>query len=273
MNKIICFFLLIASFPLFAQVTDYQTPVLASSIEPESEKFEPRKSHWLTSFGFEGMKYPTIYEFSGVKSNFAPRDQELWGTRFGYGRELYLGAGVNTTTKVEAYYLGTLFSKTLNGGTEDEEVKFAWTKRTGQIYGVDASQSIGFLFDMKTKNPIMDEWSYLTVEPFIEAGIGVARAYNRLSYSYVLASTNEQYTQRVEDELINTRIGVGVNFTSTSGYFLYLKATQNRYDVTNRKIEGYVRQNDGSEENINESPKNVNIDPITVYALGGGYKF
>lgn len=248
------------------------TPVVTTVMPKEDRFFNPRKSHWLTSFGFEGMKYPTFNDFNGVKDNFAPNEQELWGGRIGVGGELYLGLGLITTTKIEGYYMGTLFSRELNGGAKDEDVKFAFTKRTGQVYGADASQAIGFLFDMKTKNPFMDEWTYLTVEPFVEAGIGVARGYNRLSYKYDLGNTDEAYRLRVVDELANAKLAAGINFTSSSGYFLYIKATQNRYSITSRKAD-QVRRDNGGSDTATKPDFGDKIDPITVYAIGGGYKF
>lgn len=248
--------------------------LLSTDIREENRFFNPRKSHFNISFGFEGMKYNTPFEFDGVKSDFATKDRELWGGRLGLQGEIYLGSGFNTTTKVEGYYMGTLFSRVLNGGAEDEDVKFAYTKRTGQIFGMDASQSIGYLFDFKTKNPFMDEWAYLTMEPFIEAGIGIASAYNRINYSYNLATTNERYKESINDDLTNAKIGVGLNLTSRDGFFFYMKATQNRYDVTLRKVNRYTRDNSGTVTDPGtEKQKNVSIDPIMVYAIGGGYKF
>lgn len=250
-----------------------KTPVMTTEApEKEDDKFNPLESHWITSFGFEGMKYETANEFSGVKKNFKLGDAELYGGRIGVGGEIYLGLGILTTTKVEGYYMGTLFSQVLNGGEEDDDVKFAYTKQTGQIYGVDASQSLGFIFDMKTKNPFMEEMTYLTVEPYIEVGAGAARAYNRTNYSYVLASTDEQYRLRVSDQLVNAKVGAGINFTSTSGYFLYVKATQNRYDITKR--DAYKLERTGGGPNVTSKPElDDKIKAITVYAIGGGYKF
>ena len=253
-------------------VIPQDTPVMTTDIDDEYRVFEPRKSHWLTSFGFEGMKYETFNDFKGEKESFKPGDKELWGGRLGFGGEIYLGAGFVTTTKVEGYYMGTLFSRVLNGGAEDEDVKFAYTKRTGQIFGADASQALGFLFNMKTKNPFMDEWTYLTVEPYIEAGFGMAKAYNRLNYSYKLATTDERYSLRVVDDLSNAKLAAGINFTSSSGYFLYMKLIQNRFDITNRKADLLQRDNGGS--TVSSKPDlGDKIDVITTYAIGGGYKF
>lgn len=250
------------------------TPALVSENMSVRRNFNPRASHWLTTFGFEGMKYKVPFDFDGVKRNFSPTQQEYWGGRLGLGGEVYLGGGFNTVSKVEAYYMGTLFSQTLNGGDVDTDVKFAYTKKTGQILGLDASQSIGMIFDMKTKNPIMGDWSYMTVEPYIEAGIGMAQAYNRVNYSYELATTNEDYKTVIRDNLTNARIGAGINFTASSGFFFYMKATQNRYDITMRKTDLFQRDNSGT---ISNGPtikdKNVKIEPITIYAIGGGYKF
>lgn len=249
-----------------------KTPVITTQISEDDERFNPLESHWITSFGFEGMKYGTMTEFSGAKKNFSPDDAELWGGRIGFGGEIYLGAGIITTSKVEGYYMGTLFSQVLNGGTEDEDVKFAYTKKTGQIYGLDASQALGFIFDMKTKNPFMEEMTYLTVEPYIEIGAGAASAYNRINYSYVLATTDEQYRLRVSDKLVNAKVGIGINFTSSSGYYLYIKATQNRYDITDR--DAYKLERTGGGPNVTSKPDlDDKIDAITVYAIGGGYKF
>ncbi len=279
MIKLILFASLI-SLPAFAQDSAPQTaepltttPVITTEAPKEDKDHNPRKGHWITSFGFEGMKYETENNFTtGVKKNFRPGDTELFGGRIGVGGEIYLGMSLLTTSKLEGYYMGTLFSKVLNGGAEDDDVKFAYTKKTGQIYGFDYSQSLGFIFDMKTKNPFMEEWTYLTVEPYIEIGAGAAKAYNRLNYSYVLASTDEQYRLRVTDELVNAKVGAGINFTSTTGYFLYVKATQNRYDITDRKAYQLVRTGGGA--NVTSKPElDDKIKAITVYAIGGGYKF
>jgi hypothetical protein len=287
MTKLILLVLLVST-SLYAQETEktettekasvngpaLDTPALVTENLDKRRNFNARASHWLTTFGFEGMKYEVPFEFDGVKRNFNPSQQELWGGRLGLGGEIYLGAGFNTVSKLEGYYMGTLFSETLNGGDVDEDVKFAYTKRTGQILGLDISQSLGFIFDMKTRNPIMREWSYMTVEPYVEAGIGVAQSYHRINYSYELATTNEDYKSVIRDNLTNAKIGAGINFTSSSGFFFYMKATQNRYDITQRKTDLFQRDNSGT---ISNGPtmkdKNVKIDPITVYAIGGGYKF
>ncbi len=275
MTKFIIFALLLST-SVFAEVSEsFDTPVMTTEAPVDEKEFNHRKSHWITTFGFETMKYKTENDFTGARSSFKPKEQELWGGRLGFGGQIYLGAGFVTTSKLEGYYMGTLFSRVLNGGSEDEQVKFAYTKKTGQIYGADASQALGFLFNMKTRNPFMDEWTYLTVEPYVEAGIGAAKAYNRTNYKYAISSdtVDEAYKLKIEDELVNAKLAVGINFTSNQGYFLYLKATQNRYDVTSRKATKSLREN-GSGTTVDSEPTlSDKIEPITIYALGGGYKF
>ena len=256
-----------------------QTPALISETDfYEQKKFNPRKSHWVTTFTFEAAKYeiiPEEYEFEGRK-DFKNGYKELYGGRLGFGGEIYLGAGFVTRSMVEGYYLGTLFSRTLNGGAEAEDVEFAYTKQTGQIMGGDASQSFGWMFDFKTRNPLMDEWAYLAVELYVEAGIGKAWAYNRTNYSYNTGPTDgaqESYKLTVKDDLLNARVGAGLNFTSSNGFFLALKATVNRYDVTDRSIKGFTQPNGQAQTPIDESPDDVNIDPVVIYTVGGGYKF
>lgn len=264
---------LLASFPLFAQ--EASQAVSTAVIDDSDKPFNPRESHWITSFGFENLKYDVPLEYSGAKKNFSDTSYDYWGGRIGVGGEIYLGAGINTTTKIEGYYLGTLFSKVLNAGPEDGDEDFAYTKKNGHIYGADVSQSLGLIFNMKTKNPFMDEMTYLTIEPYIEAGIGMARAYNKVNYSYETgpSGVSEGYRKKVEDELVNSRIGGGFNFTSTSGYFLYIKGFINNYDVITRKVSTYTAQNQSSASVTDSKEKNIKIDPVTTYAIGGGYKF
>ena len=259
---------------------DHGTPALTTETTTADYTYiNPRQSHWVTSFGFEGIEYELPWEYTGAKDRFREEKRKLYGGRLGFGREFHLGKGFMTATKVESFYMGTLFE---SAQTADPKVKieFASTKDAGHIFGLEAVQSISYIFDMKTKNPFMDEWTYLYVEPFIEAGFGRARAYNAKKYSYDTFDASspsttyrEEYSHRFEDDITNARIGAGVNFTSTTGYFLYLKATQNRYDVSERKSRGYQYPNGGSRTSLKGNIDNVDMDPVMVYAIGGGYKF
>lgn len=273
MNKLLLL-LLVVSPSLFAQ-PDSTTPVLATRVVKEKKKFVARENHTNVSFGFESLSYEAPIEFTGDKRRFQPSKKALFGGRLGVAKEFYLGGGMNTTTRLEGYYVGTLFAKRLNAGPEDTDEEFSYSKRTGQVYGADISQSIGFLFDMKTKNPFMEEWTVLTVEPYVEFGAGYAAAYNRQFYNYDTGPTNtqEQYRFRMRDEIVNTKLGVGVNFTDNQGYFLYIKATANNYSVMKRRVEEY-KQPHGTTASINDrTQSNVNIDTVFTYAIGGGLKF
>src|SRR5690606_22009912 len=131
---------------------------------------------------------------------------------------------------------------------------------------------------MKTKNPIMVEWTYLTVEPFIEAGIGMGWAFNRIDYRYDLPGAcpecaDEGYKEIIEDNLLNARVDAGVSIISIAGYFFYMKATVNTFDIQERKVERFTKLNGGPGDDESEKLKDVNIDPVITYAIGGGYKF
>ena len=275
------FFLLLCCTPLLhaqdnleaTPITNADTPVMTTEVLQEERSFNTRESHWVNIFGLETLKYQIPSEFNGEFKTISPIEHELWGGRMGFGREFYLGAGFNTTTKFESYFVGSLFSNQKNLVENNDEVDLAYVKKTGNVWGIDAVQSIGFLFDMKTKNPFLDEWTYLTVEPFIEAGIGIGWACNKLTYNYELNSVSEEYRTKACDNLMNTRVGGGVNLTSTTGYFLFLKAFANNYDVTKRKTKTYEMPNGGSATGVTSSDTNINIDPVLTYSLGGGYKF
>jgi hypothetical protein len=281
MNKFLLFAVMSISLSAFAQDLESgtpdaaSTPAITSSVETKEEHVhDPSKSHWLTTINFETSKYETPFEFSGQEKNFKPGDQTITGGRIGFGGEIYLGKGFATTSKVEGFYMGSLFTKAKNAAPEDQNIEFAYYTKNSTVWGVEAAQSLSYIFQMKTRNPVMGEWTYLTVEPFIEAGLGKGFANHNLKYKYELSSVQEYYRAHASDNFLNARIGAGVNFTSRQGYFLFLKATQNRYDVTDRKITGARQQNGSPAETlISEKPNNVKMDPVTVFALGGGYKF
>lgn len=249
------------------------TPVPISTIQViDDDKFNPRKGHWLVSFGSEAMEYKIPLDFEGSKEQFEDEKRTLYGGRLGVGREFYLGAGFNTATKLEGFYMGTLFEKATNAGPEQEAEEFAYIKRTGHVYGGEATQSLGMIFDFHTKNPFLDEMTYMTLEPFVFAGIGRARAYNRLSYHWD-TDVQEDYRARIQDSISSTSVGGGFNLTSSTGFFLYLKATQYQLHVTKRKEEGYRDTATAAQVNFNTTSTDVDTDPITIYAIGGGYKF
>ncbi len=256
-----------------APKTEAQTPPSAKIETDVSERkrFSPTESHWYTTFGFEGMEYDLPFAYNGDKEDFKPEQRQLYGGRLGFGGEIYLGIGFLTSTRIEAYYMGTLFESAKTAAPEEEDEDVATVKDTGQIYGGDIVQTLSFIWELKTKNPIMEEMTYLTVEPFIEAGIGRAWAFNKKDYSYD-AATIEEYDQSFTDELTNTKLGAGINLTSRAGYFLYLKATQNRYDITKRRTKGYYYANGDPRSEVDPNPS-TDLEPIMIYSLGGGYKF
>ncbi len=282
MKKSLSLILLCLSFSSFA-LEEGATPVASSSTDlaADPKDFNPRKSHWFVNFNFDALKYDTKYEFAGVKKSFEPEGQTFTGARLGFGGELYLGAGFMTSTRVEGFYSAKVFKRDLAADPNVAGVIFSEDKISGQFMGGDVVQSLSFLFDMKTKNPLFDQWTYLTVEPFVEAGLGMAWAYNRRSYHYDtggrdVTCTNciyEYYRQTMRDDLMNMRVGAGVHFTSRSGYFFTMRVTQNRYDVTKRNIKGVQHVDNGSEQSINNPNPSKTMDPIVVYSIGGGYKF
>ncbi len=252
------------------------TPVITSEAPDDDRYINHKKSHWIGSFAFEGLKYELPFEFEGERKNFRDRDQELWGGRAGLGGQLYIGGGFFTTSKIEAYYLGNVTQdvQVADPIVDDEEA--GSVKKTGGLYGAEVSQSLGYILEFRTKNPIMDEWAYLTFEPFVDAGIGVARAYNSVKYEYDTGATGviEEYKKRMSDELTNARVGAGFNLTGRSGFFMTAKVSINRYDITKRETDSYTKQDDGTVTNpAKVTDKNVKLDPITMFTLGGGYKF
>lgn len=275
MKKLILLALL-ASVSAFAQ-EEIQTPTLTTREMKPDRDFTPYASHWIATFGFENMKYPTAYNFKGLRKEFKEDgEQDLWGGRLGFGGQLYLGAGLATTTRLEGYFLGSAFSKSKTA-EPDANVVYAESQTTGQIFGGDIVQALSFMWDFKTKNPIMGTYHRLTLEPFVEVGVGVAQAFNRAKYRYQTGAgsgttVNESYYRTNEDALSNARIGAGFNITSTTGFFFFAKYTQSRFDITKRRTEGNETLV-GVRTDYPKTEVDAKIDPVSVIAIGGGYKF
>ncbi len=252
----------------------YETkPALITETEVETKKsFSPLESHWYTTVGLEAMEYTLPFSYTGSKESFEEENRNLYGGRIGFGGEIYLGAGFLISTRLEGYYMGTLFESAQTADPELPDEDLATIKDSGQIYGGDIVQSLSFLWELKTKNPIMQTMTYLMVEPFVEIGVGRAWAFNKKDYSYDTGAVVEEYDQSFNDELTNVRVGGGINFTSRQGFFLFLKATENRYDITKRRTKGYY-YSDGNSSTPVDSEPSTDLGPIMVYSLGGGYKF
>lgn len=254
------------------------TPVL-TTLETDKlrggKEFNPRKSHLITSFGFEGMKYDFEQNFDGERKDFKDSQRELYGARLGVGYEMYLGAGFNTTTKLNGFYAGTLFEKKQTADPDVENIDFAFSKKSSSYWGAEVAQSIGFLFDMKSKN-LFGDMIQLTIEPFVEAGIGRAWAYNRINYHYDTGpnpGVQEDYRRTVSDTLTTTRLSAGFNVISTQGYFLHLMGSLTTFNLNKRKVEESKRANHGTLDATVNPSFTEEIDPIVSYTIGGGYKF
>lgn len=282
MQKLILLFILIAPLSHAQEVLDptLTTPVPVTTSQSDLDRdrdFNPRRSHWVLSLGAEVLQYEVPVEFKGEREEFKKSDgrKTFYGGRLGIGYELYIGGGLNTTTKIEGFYSGTLFNSRQTADPDVEDIDFAYTKETGSLFGGEAAQSLGYIFDFSTKT-LFGNKTMLYLEPYVEAGIGVAQAYNRLDYNYDTGASGvqESYKTTIRDNLVSGRLSVGMNVISSEGYFLHLKASQTIYNVLKREIDEEARPNMSPAPIRNDrTDKDAKIDPVYSFVLGGGYKF
>ncbi|MCE3012173.1 MAG: hypothetical protein LW878_03825 [Proteobacteria bacterium] len=241
-------------------------------VKQEDGKYNPRTGHWIGTIGFETTAYTLPFNFTGAKKTFKEEDRRLTGGRLGFGREAYLGAGFLVNARLEGYYMGTLFNSLETASPEFTDVTVAATKDTGQMFGGDAIGHFGWMFDYNTKNPFLGEMAYMAFELFVEAGVGRGRAINGKSY-FFKATTNEQYKVTFEDDFSTQIVSAGFNIHSrSSGSFLYVKASQVTQSITERKVRGSTGSIAAPTE-IKETLTNPDSDPLTVFSVGGGFKF
>ncbi len=260
-------------------LSDSTTPAITAEVD-DNDDFKPYKSHWNAAINFETVKYPTPFIYSNKSTvttkkakSFDEPDSELYGGRVGFGRDWYIGKGLNTRSMVEVYYLGSAFTKERTANP-DANAKISTTKTTGSMYGVDISQSIGLMFDLKTKNPFMDEMTYLVIEPFVEAGIGAGRAVNRVNFEYDKSTGVDSYRHRISDNLASARIGAGLMMTAQTGFYFMMRATINRYEVLNRdqSVNAKIDGNAVAKDNLPTYSDKID-NAMVMYTVGGGYKF
>lgn len=246
-------------------------------VDDEDRPFNHRKSNWVSVFGFETVKYTLPLEFTGASDYFKEKERDLYGARLGFGREFYLGWGFLLQGRVDGFYMGTLFEGIKTADPEFSGTDVSNEKDTGSYYGADAVAHLGWMFDYKTKNIFLGDMTYMAMELFVEAGVGKGTSYQRKEYNFDAASV-DQYDFIMEDEFTTNSIAAGINVLSTSsGFFLNLKATQvnislDKRTIREKKLEGGASGSSAGAF-VKRTDNDADIDPVTIFAIGGGYKF
>ena len=259
-------FIALLALPVFADETlpvEDGAPVLQADTSGDEPKFNPRAAHWIGQFNFEQANLEFPFTFAGATKNYNDRRLSLYGMRAGFGRELYIPGGFLLGGRLDAYYLGTLFTseKTVSGA---DNIVVRAEKTVGQMYGGEAVAHLGWMFDYLTENPL-GEMGYFSLEIFGEAGLGVGRSYARTQYESKISPV-EYYRAMIEDEFTSQTVSAGFNILSnTTGFFMTLKGSRLDRDVTKRKYRKL-----GDPDTTVEDPA---VDPVYVFTLGGGYKF
>jgi hypothetical protein len=237
--------------------------------------FGPLKNHWIVTFGGEQLDYELPLDYQGAYQKFPtkkfPNSRILSGGRVGLGKEYVLANKLLASTKVDGYFLGTLFAQAQTG-SPGADIDISQTKRTGQIFGLEVSQSIGFSRPFSFRHLLLDEMSFLRFEPFVEAALGMARAFNKIEY-FDVRNGRQEYEHRFTDKLLNTRLSIGFNLTSVQNYFMYAKASANKFVITDRQIHRQEMEDGTLTVDPVRNDSDADMGIVMSYAIGGGYKF
>ncbi len=256
--------------PLAFPSTDYM-PYLGRDME-KVNVYNPRKSNWVASFGFEGQGLPVERSFQGQGKSFQDKNELLMGARIGIGRDFYLGAGFNTRTQLDGYFVGTIFEPKKSVTKEDSSASTSFTQKQGNTFGGEISQVLSFITEFNAPVFIGEHKVKMYFEPFIEAGIGIGKSVFRFDYRMKTSTLDEEYRKVMDNTFISQRLSVGMNFISKSGYFLTLKASQVAHQVSDSKSYE-VAGNGGALTRRDIDEKNETINLSYSYYLGGGYKW
>ena len=256
--------------PLTFSSTDYM-PYLGRDME-RVNVYNPKKSNWVTSFGFEGQGLPVERSFQGQGKSFQDKNELLMGARLGIGRDFYLGAGFNTRTQLDGYFVGTIFEPKKAVTGEDSSASNSFTQKQGNIFGGEISQVLSFITEFNAPVFIGEHKIKMYFEPFIEAGIGIGKSVFRFDYRMKTSTLDEEYRKVMDNTFISQRLSVGMNFISKSGYFLTLKASQVAHQISDSKSYE-MAGNGGALSRRDIDQKNDTINLSYSYYLGGGYKW
>lgn len=262
------YLLALLSFPAFAEI-DYQ-PYLGREID-RVKLYNPRKSNWISSFGFEAQGLPVERNFQGQGKSFSDKNELLAGGRLGFGREFHLGAGIYTRTLLEGYFVGTLFEPKKSVTKASQATHDSYTQKKGNIWGGEISQSLSFITDFQAPVFLSDHKVKMYFEPFIEGSIGVGKSNFHFDYQ-MRDGVTEDYRKVIDNTFNSQKLSVGMNFISTTGYFLTIKASQITQQITDSKsyervgINGTVNRRD-----LDQKDETINL--AYTYYIGGGYKW
>lgn len=269
MKKLILAFVLGISLKAVAEV-DYK-PFLSREVD-RVNIYQPQKSNWVSTFGLEAQGLPLAKSFQGQAKNYQDSDELLSGARLGFGRDFHLFAGLTTRTQVEAYFVGTLFEPKKAVTNEDSNATSSYSQKQGNIWGGEISQVLSYITEFSAPSFIGDHKLKMYFEPFLEAGIGMGKTNFRFNYTMNTDAINERYTKVLDNTFISQKLSVGMNFISTTGYFLTLKASQLAHQITDsNSYEVVDLGTGGNRRDINQ--KDETVDFSYSYYLGGGYKW
>lgn len=230
-----------------------------------------KESKWVFDFGANFMAYPTnLPSFEGVHENIKGQENyNLYGLNLGFGRELYLGAGLSTTIKVNGLYSKTL-DRTVGQASEDVDIELANTSSDHMMMSGEASASINYLFETKS----------IGIQPFVEFALGTGQATIQREYEYRgleggINPNPELYDIRMDEDFNYARSTVGINFISATGLVFYTKASRLGMVVTEREYTGKI-QEAGAKSSTNQNDKKTNLNEsneVMMYSLGMGFMF
>lgn len=275
MKKNLFFILFLLSFSLSLIAADAD-PKVSTDIPNEEDKFDPNKSHLEVYYGFNNFNYSIPFPvYAGTTKNIVDPNFQTFGPRIGLGTQIYLFSGFSLMPRIDGYYSGLVNGKDQVARNTAGSV-ISSKRQVAQMYGGDASLALGWQFEMKSRNPFLKEMFRLTVQPFVEVGMGRSSGLYMYQYHYDDTSKLEDYNVTIKDSLKQSHAALGFNLTARSGFFFYYRLSVNKFVALERKQSGslFTNGNSGTPSSADRAvQKNVSLDSITSHAIGGGYRF
>lgn len=229
----------------------------------EVEKFENNRSHNQFIVELNTIEYtPELLQFSGKKRTINNESDYTPGLMLGVAREMRIGKGFSWTLKLGGFLNHKKDDEVEKGPVEVPELVSQYEQET-KLYGGEASVNLNYQI----------ETSWIMLQPFINFTLAKGKAESNVFYNYDLATVNEQYNVETTENFNMQKIGLGMNFISSSGIFSYLSANYNNMNIEDRARKGTYRADGGSTQAVDTKESVNSSNSFMSYHFGVGYRF
>ncbi len=256
---------------IFLMVANVTTTMARSGTElfMDFDQKEPKikSSHWIFYLHADAIKLKPLTQYQMSRKEIVARDEIYFGGGPGIARRWSLGFPLSTITEINGYFWNNSEIEAQKPTAQDlSDYEVMRSEVSDQIYGFQISQSLNLNIETK----------WFIFGPFVQMGIGMARAKNKLKYRWDtnINTEYEYYSTEINEDIVTQSLSAGIELIGYNGFISYAKVQKNVFTVGTRKTET-ERIDVGPTAEVKTSANekiNSNQDELS-FGVGFGYIF